>query len=118
MLSKPKCPVIAIEEHYWDSELTKTYQGPEAPKGGEIDRRLYDFADLRIKEMDEAGVDIQVLSHGAPSTQKLPADIADEIARDGNDRLAAQIKINPGRCAGIATLPPSAPAAGANQLES
>ena len=40
MLSKPKCPVIAIEEHYWDAELAKTFQGPEAPKGGDIDKRL------------------------------------------------------------------------------
>ncbi len=117
MLSKPKCPVIAIEEHYWDPELTKTYQGPEAGRGGEIDKRLYDFADLRIKEMDEAGVDIQVLSHGAPSTQKLPAGIAVKIAREVNDRLAAQIKVNPTRFAGFAALPTSVPEAAADELE-
>src|SRR3954466_76848 len=74
MLSKPKCQVIAIEEHYWDPELTRHFTGPEAGRGNDTDKRLYDFADLRIKEMDEAGVDIQVLSHGAPSAQKLPAD--------------------------------------------
>jgi 2,3-dihydroxybenzoate decarboxylase len=117
MLSKPKCPVIAIEEHYWDPELTKTFQGPEAPKGGDIDKRLYDFADLRIKEMDEAGVDIQVLSHGAPSAQKLPADIAAKVAREVNDRLAAQIKTNPSRFTGFAALPTAVPEAAADELE-
>ena len=25
MFKKPNCPVIAIEEHYWDAELAKTY---------------------------------------------------------------------------------------------
>ena len=30
MFTKPHCPVIAIEEHYWDEELEKTYTGSEA----------------------------------------------------------------------------------------
>jgi 2,3-dihydroxybenzoate decarboxylase len=117
MLSKPHCPIIAIEEHYWDPELTRTFSGPEAPKGGEIDKRLYDFADLRIKEMDAAGVDVQVLSHGAPSTQKLPADTAVAVARAVNDRLAAQIATNPERFAGFAALPTSDVKGAADELE-
>jgi predicted TIM-barrel fold metal-dependent hydrolase len=117
MLSKPKCPVIAIEEHYWDPELTKHFTGPEAGRGNDTDKRLYDFADLRIKEMDEAGVDIQVLSHGAPSAQKLPADIAAQITRGVNDRLAQQIAKNPGRFAGFAALPTADPKAAADELE-
>ena len=71
MMKKPNCPIIAIEEHYWDPELTKHFTGPEAGRGNETDERLYDLGALRLKEMDEAGIDIQVLSHGAPSTQKL-----------------------------------------------
>jgi len=117
MLSKPKTQIIAIEEHYWDPELTKTYIGPEAGRGGDIDKRLYDFADMRLKEMDAAGVDIQVLSHGAPSTQKLPADVAVDVTRGVNDRLAAQIAANPKRFAGFAALPTSAPEAAADELE-
>ena len=76
MMTKPNCPIIAIEEHYWDPELTKHFTGGEAPRGGDADKRLYDLGNLRLKEMDDAGIDIQVLSHGAPSTQKLPIDIA------------------------------------------
>ena len=71
MMKKPNCPVIAIEEHYWDPELAKHFTGPAAGRGNETDERLYDLGALRLKEMDEAGIDIQVLSHGAPSTQKL-----------------------------------------------
>jgi 2,3-dihydroxybenzoate decarboxylase len=109
--------VIAIEEHYWDPELAKHFTGPEAGRGNDTDKRLYDFADLRIKEMDEAGVDIQVLSHGAPSAQKLPADIAAEVTRGVNDRLAQQIAKNPGRFAGFAALPTADPKAAADELE-
>ena len=32
MFTKPHCPVIALEEHYWDEELVKTYTGSEAAR--------------------------------------------------------------------------------------
>ena len=35
MFKKPNCPVIAIEEHYWDEELIKTYVGGEAARPGD-----------------------------------------------------------------------------------
>ena len=71
MMTKPKCPIIALEEHYWDAELAATYTGVEAGRPGDTAKRLHDLGELRIKEMDEVGIDMQVLSHGAPSTQKL-----------------------------------------------
>ncbi len=117
MMTKPSCPIIAIEEHYWDAELAKTYAGAEAGRPGDIHTRLHDFDDLRIKEMDEAGIDIQILSHGAPSTQKLGADIAVKLTREVNDRLAERIKTNPSRFAGFAALPSSVPEAAADELE-
>ncbi len=70
MSPKWKCPVIAIEEHYWDPELTKYFTGVDAPRGIETDKWLYDFSEIRLKQMDEAGIDVQVLSHGGPSAQK------------------------------------------------
>jgi hypothetical protein len=76
MLKKPNCPVIAIEEHYWDRELSATYSGVEGVRNPEMMDRLHDLGDLRLKDMDEAGVDIQIISHGAPSAQKLSGDDA------------------------------------------
>jgi hypothetical protein len=32
-------------------------------------QRLLDVGELRLREMDEAGIDVQILSHGAPGTQ-------------------------------------------------
>ncbi len=117
MFKKPHCPVIAIEEHYWDEELSKTYTGGEAGRPGEQQTRLFDLGALRIKEMDEAGIDIQVISHGAPSTQKLPAETAAALTRRVNDRLHAVVSANTARFAAFAALPTAVPDAAADELE-
>jgi predicted TIM-barrel fold metal-dependent hydrolase len=114
MLKKLKCPVIAIEEHYWDSELAAYYKTVE--RNPEVVKRLYDFGELRIKEMDEAGVDIQVLSQGAPSLQNVAADVAVDMAHRVNDRLAAVVAEKPDRFAAFAALPTADPAAAADEL--
>src|ERR1044071_1482827 len=95
MFKKPNCPVIAVEEHYWDTELSKTYTGLEAGRPGAQMDRLFDLGALRIKEMDEVGIDVQVISHGAPSAQKLPAEGAAALLTRVNDRLAAACAANP-----------------------
>ncbi|MDO8535329.1 MAG: amidohydrolase family protein [Xanthobacteraceae bacterium] len=117
MLKKPKCPVITLEEHYWDRELAETFSGSDATRGEELIKRLYDLGELRIKEMDEAGIDIQVLSHAAPATQKLSGDGAVAFARRVNDRLAAAVARYPKRFAAFAVLPTSDPKAAADELE-
>src|ERR1700681_1475213 len=117
MFSKPHCPVIAIEEHYWDEELAKTYVGGDAARPDEQQKRLYDFGPLRIKEMDDVGIDVQVISLGAPSTQKLPAETAAALTRRVNDRLHAQIAKHPQRFAAFAGLPTAVPEAAADELE-
>jgi predicted TIM-barrel fold metal-dependent hydrolase len=45
--------------------------------------------------MDEAGIDLQVILHGAPSAQKLDAETAVRLARGANDRLAQAIAAHP-----------------------
>src|SRR5579871_5486749 len=117
MLLKPKCPVIAIEEHYWDAELASHFTGIEAGRPGQTQRRLDDLGALRLKEMDDAGIDMQILSHGAPSAQKIPATIAMELTRRVNDRLHAAIAAHPTRFAGFAALPTADPKAAADELK-
>ena len=58
-----------------------------------------------------------MLSHGAPSTQKLPAATAADLTRHVNDRLAAVVKANPARFAAFAALPTAVPEAAADELE-
>jgi 2,3-dihydroxybenzoate decarboxylase len=115
-MKKPNCPIIAVEEHYSDQELVAHASG-EPSRNIEISKRLYDLAELRLKEMDEAGIDVQVLSHAAPSAQMLPNDIAVDLTRRVNDRLHTAIGANPSRFAAFAALPTSDPIAAADELE-
>jgi predicted TIM-barrel fold metal-dependent hydrolase len=115
MLQKPKCPVIALEEHYWDKELAAHAQTVE--RNANITERLFDLGEMRLREMDEAGIDVQVLSHGAPSAQMLTGDEAAAIAERVNDRLAAFVKTKPDRFAAFGALATCNPAAAADELE-
>jgi 2,3-dihydroxybenzoate decarboxylase len=75
------------------------------------------MGELRLKEMDEAGIDVQVLSHGAPGTQKLDPETSKRMARRTNDRLAEFVKANPARFSALALLPTPDPAAAADELD-
>jgi len=108
--------VIALEEHYYDAELAATFDGPEG-RAPETRRRLFDLGELRLAEMDAAGIDVQVLSHGAPSVQRLDAETAIWMARGANDRLAEAIEHHPDRFAGFAALPTPDPEAAAAELD-
>ncbi|HET7849461.1 MAG TPA: amidohydrolase family protein [Pseudolabrys sp.] len=109
--------VVALEEHYWDRDLVAHFPGREGKRLSEVEKRLHDITDLRIKEMDEAGIDVQVLSHGAPGTQKMQAGPAVQLTRQANDRLAEIVKANPQRFAALAILPTPDPKAAADELE-
>jgi predicted TIM-barrel fold metal-dependent hydrolase len=117
MLPKLKCPVIALEEHYWDKEIAAQFVGVEGTRDPKMLERLYDLGELRLKEMDEAGIDMQILSHGAPSAQKLSGPDAVDVTRRANDRLHAVVDANPKRFAAFAALPTIDPKASADELE-
>jgi 2,3-dihydroxybenzoate decarboxylase len=118
-----KTQVIALEEHYLDPEVAAQFRGmnavPARNSAGirQLHQRLYDVADLRIREMDEAGIDVQVLSHAAPSLQQVDAETAPGLARAANDRLHETVQAHPDRFAAFAALPTAAPKAAAEELE-
>src|SRR5947208_14550866 len=60
---------------------------------------------------------MQILSHGAPSAQKLTGADAVDLTRRVNDRLNAVVSANPKRFAAFAALPTSDPQAAAEELE-
>ena len=115
MLKKPNVPVIAIEEHYSDPELYAQFTGRDLFAPPHVMKALEDVGEARLKDMDAAGIDIQVLSHTAPSLQKI-SDGAVALARRVNDRLAQIVKSQPTRYAAFAALPTSDPAAAADEL--
>ena len=114
MARKPR--VVALEEHYWDAEVAKHFDGAEA-RSPKLRAKLDDLGELRIKEMDEAGITVQVLSHGAPALQRMNAETAVALARRANDRLKQAIDAHPDRFAGFAVLPTADPQAAADELE-
>jgi predicted TIM-barrel fold metal-dependent hydrolase len=115
MATKPY--IIALEEHYADPDVQETFTGPDAAKAPRIAQRLDDVGSLRIREMDEAGIDMQVLSHTAPATPKLDAESSVRLARIANDRLYETVRTFPNRFAGFATLPTPDPKTAADELE-
>ncbi len=100
MATKSGSRVIALEEHYWDPGVAEHFTGRNATRSSDLLDRLYDLGGLRLKEMDDAGIDVQVLSHGAPSTQRLDAETGPGVAAAANDRLRATVDANPDRFAG------------------
>ena len=113
-----KPQVIALEEHYLDPEVARHWKeaGPEA-RPGPLRERLDDVGALRLREMDEAGIDIQVLSHSAPATQRIDAATAVPVAKQANDRLRERVRASNGRFEAFAVLPTANPRAAADELE-
>src|SRR5260370_23490395 len=112
MAGKPY--VVALEEHYRDAEV-KERGGPGA--GRDIVERLDDLGALRLKEMDESGIDFQVLSHSIPGLQGVDAATGVPLARRVNDRLHEALRAHPDRFAGFSALPTADPRAAAHELE-
>lgn len=110
-----KQPVIALEEHYWDAEMASHF--PPGESKSHVSELLSEIGEVRLRAMDEAGIDVQVLSHGAPAAQKLAPEIAVDLTRHVNDRLAEACAKHPTRFAGFAALPTPVPEQAARELE-
>ena len=116
--------IIAVEEHTQTSEIDQavtSWAEREDPgalhrRGGELARQLYDTGAGRLAAMDDAGVDVQVLSITTPATQVLDAGQAVPLARAANDWMAGVVRDNPARFAAFATLPTPDPPAAADEL--
>ncbi len=115
---KSPARIIALEEAFWTAETRDMYR-PEAARL--LDRIsggfLADVGEKRIERMDEAGIDIQVLSHVQPGAQGFDRETALRFARQTNDWLGEIVKQYPRRFFGFAALPTQDPAAAADELE-
>ncbi len=119
--------VVALEEHFTVPDLVRRipqeairargFPPPEMHAGaqGEVER-LADLGDARLRDMDAAGITLQVLSVAGPGADLLPPSEGPALARDLNDALAGHAGAHPGRYAGFAHLPLTAPEAAADEL--
>ncbi|WP_397473623.1 amidohydrolase family protein [Pusillimonas sp.] len=113
---------IAIEEHFTAVAFDDYRKGFSSLVPLEslqaLHRQLSDFDDLRIKEMDAAGVDYVILSENAPGIQWIQdTDTAIARARESNDYLASRVARNPDRFGAFAALPMQDPHAAVQELE-
>jgi predicted TIM-barrel fold metal-dependent hydrolase len=117
MTTKTGSRVIALEEHYANPEWLEVFKSVKGYQPAAIMDRLLDLGELRIREMDAAGIDVQVLSHTSPATQIGDADSTIRMAVRVNDALAETVRQHPDRFAAFAVLPTPDPAAAADELE-
>jgi uncharacterized protein len=118
---------ITIEEHFMSSGLAAAIQresvsgrpgGSNGAHMSERERKLMDLGDVRLADMDAAGIDVQVISLTA-STPQSPLSEAESVsvAVQANNQLAAAVVNHPTRFAGFATLPMADPAAAVDELK-
>lgn len=117
--------IIGLEEHIvvpplldaW-KKIPEVPQIPELGYGDEpLAKRLRDDGNRRIEDMDDIGVDVQVLGLSTPGVQNLEAADATTVAREANDALAEIVSGNPQRFQAFAAVPTPSPDDAAAELE-
>ncbi len=78
---------------------------------------LLDAEDVRLKQMDELGIDMHLLALTAPGVQMFDADTAMELAILSNDILAGLCKKYPLRFASLASFAPHSPKRAAKEMD-
>jgi predicted TIM-barrel fold metal-dependent hydrolase len=112
--------VVALEEAFLHPRVWDLFPEALQHKYQPVKARLSDVGSERIRLMNAAGIDVQVLSHVAPGVQILAdvqAELAVAISREVNDWLADAIAAHPARLAGFAMLPTQSPTDAAAELE-
>lgn len=129
---------IDLEAHFFTEEYEKYLQARrEYPKmetlGGDKQQefmrtmvapnvkilrshKLLDLGEGRLREMDDAGIDMQVLSLSVPGCEQFDAAEGTFWAKETNDELSRVVKKYPNRFIGLAALAPQAPDGAAEEL--
>jgi uncharacterized protein len=100
--------LIALEEHLLPADLINEVR-PNRTAPDALTAKLVEVGEQRLRVMDDAGIDMQVLSVAAPGTQQVPAEHAAELSRAINDRCAEVVAAHPARFNALATLPTQDP---------
>jgi gamma-resorcylate decarboxylase len=109
---------IALEEHFALREtLGDSEQYAIAGSWGDLQQKLVELGDRRMREMDRHGIALSILSLNSPAIQAMTdTRAAVNAARRANDALAEAVAARPDRFAGFAALPMQDPDAAAVEL--
>jgi uncharacterized protein len=111
---------ITLEEHFITQSFLKAtggYGDNPPPQLAQVQSKLLDLGPERIAAMDQAGIDLQVMSLATMNVDKLKPAEATPIMTDVNSELSQAIKANPARLAGFAALNLQKPQSAAKELE-
>jgi len=110
---------IGFEEHFAIEETleeTRSFAG-DSGIWDQFTRQILDLEDERLEHMDKTGIELALLSLNSPGVQRiLNADEAMNVAKKGNEKMAAAVARHPGRYAALAALPMHDPDAAAAEL--
>ena len=114
----PQKEIVQAEKQQLDVETPwhSSSQGAAA-NSAMLRSKLLDMGEGRLKEMDEAGIDMQVLSLVSPGVQVFDAPTGTTMAKKTNDELSRIVQKYPKRFAGFACLAPQDPGGAADELE-
>ncbi len=126
-------PIIDFHNHFYPPEYIaalRSQQGavtvsddaqgnPVLHSPGDSNIAVRGHRDIAFREsvLDDAGIDVQVLTFTSPGTHVHPPDRAVTFARMVNDALAGAVRVRPKRFTALATLPLNDPQASVAELE-
>jgi len=100
----PRTEVTADGVRLWDEPSLPDF---EHLRSHRVEEALCEIGEARLALMDQAGIDVQVLSLSTPGCEQLEQENGSRVAATSNDELAAVIEKHPDRFVGLAALAPS-----------
>jgi len=108
--------IIAIEEHMLPHDIMASAGIDLGLRAGKRAAALDDLGEGRLAVMDDAGIDVQVLSALSYFVQGFEPATSGPIHRQLNDRMAAAVSDHPDRFRAFAALPMTDTAASVDEL--
>lgn len=99
------------------NSMWRYFGGGRSERVTQILERLLDVDDRRIRDMDAAGIDKQLLLLTSPGVQVFDAATAIAVAGNSNDQACEIVRKRPDRFAALAAVAPQDPQAAAKELE-
>jgi predicted TIM-barrel fold metal-dependent hydrolase len=109
--------VIALEEHVLPRDIIEAAGIDIGLRAGKRSAQLDEMGEGRIQIMDDAGIDVQVLSALSNNVQDLEPAQSVAVNRQINDRMALTVAKYPDRFRAFAALPMTDPAGAVDELE-
>jgi len=87
-----------------------------SPRSFEVEEKMLDLGEGRLKDMDKNSIDIQVLSLSPPNVQCFEAAEGVIWSKKVNDELSKVVRNYPGRFIGLACIAPQNPNEAADEI--